>query len=74
MSDFIFVHLSSPVLSNNKYNEILLNSIMISLPVVATLLSAKSVGKIPLCNWGNPSVIRAEILVMPSQKRRNCNL
>lgn len=56
VSDITAGHFSS-VLSNHKYNEILLNFIMISLPIVATLLSAKSVGKIPLCNWGNPSVV-----------------
>lgn len=67
MSDIIVGHFSSPLFSNNKYNEILLNSIMIY--VAAALLSAKPVGKIPLCNWGNPSVIQAEILVMLSHKQ-----
>lgn len=39
VSDIIVGHFSSPPLSNNKCNEILLNSIMISLPVVPSLLA-----------------------------------
>lgn len=68
VSDTIIGHFSSPLLPDNKYNEILLNSIMISLPVVENSLSAKFVGKIPIYNWGNPSVIAVEILVMPTHK------